>query len=281
MDSQSFYRLEDGIDCNEIAMDRHLVINCTGLCVLPNHFTSHAPQGRNDYYFLYLCKGKLNMQVEGTMRPMLPGQAMVMYPKHEYRYQMMGEEEIRYYWVHFTGFGAASFLEECHVPCGKLLTIGSNDEIIRQIKQMFTDFIRRESWYQVAAASRFMTVLTIVGQCLTNATRKIGQLDRILTSLHFIHHHYTESLTLDALAAMEHLSVSRYRTVFRECMGTSPQSFIIDLRLRRACELMMQTDLPLKQIAQMAGYEDPLYFSRLFKEHFGMPPSQYKEGIRI
>ena len=280
MDSQSYYRYDNGVDCNDAVMDRYLVVNCTGLCVLPDPFTSHSLHGRNDYYFLYLCKGTLSILVDGAMRPMLPGQAIVMYPRHEYCYQMIGEEEIHYYWVHFSGAGSASTLRECRIPCGKLLTVGNSDEIEREIKLMFTDFIRRESWYQVAAVSKFLKVLTIVSQCLMNAKKKSGHTDRILTSLHYIHHHYTESLTLSELAEMEHLSVSRYRTVFRECTGISPQGFIIDLRLRRACELMIQTDLSLKQIAQMTGYSDPLYFSRIFKEHLGVPPSQYKEGLR-
>ncbi|MFQ9799071.1 MAG: hypothetical protein ACLR23_09185 [Clostridia bacterium] len=138
MDSQSFYRLEDGIDCNEIAMDRHLVINCTGLCVLPNHFTSHAP--RPQRLLLVSVQGKTQHAGEGSQcASMLPGQAMVMYPKHEYRYLMMlgeGGDPILlgsfYWWA-----GAASILRNAGSPGAEAADHRAH-EIIRQIKQMFT-----------------------------------------------------------------------------------------------------------------------------------------------
>lgn len=279
MNSQSYYRYANTPDCNERVTNQYLLVNCTGLCVLPEPFTSHSRDGRNDYYFLYLWKGMLNILVDGAMRPMLPGQVIVISPRQEYRYQMLGKEEVRYYWIHFTGFGAAATLEKCAIPCGKLLEIGNREEIAQEIQQMFTDFIHRETWYQVAAVSSLLKIFTIVSQGLTDGKQRGRRADRILTSLQYLHYHYMEPIKIAELAAMEHLSVSRYRTVFLERTGLSPQAFLIALRLQRACELMLGTDLSLKQIAQMAGYSDSLYFSRIFKERFGISPNRYRNGM--
>ena len=102
---------------------------------------------------------------------------------------------------------------------------------------------------------------------------------KLKESLNFIHRHYSQTISVHDLANLEHLSTSRYCTLFRQHMGISPQNFIIELRLRMATDLMMKTDLSLKQIARMVGYDDQLYFSRLFRSKRGLAPREYIRGL--
>ena len=84
-------------------------------------------------------------------------------------------------------------------------------------------------------------------------------------------------MRLEDLARMEHLSPSRYSAVFRSCMGVSPQGFLTYLRIKNAADLLCRTDLSMAQVAQAVGYDDPLYFSALFRRKMGMAPSRYRE----
>ena len=65
--------------------------------------------------------------------------------------------------------------------------------------------------------------------------------------------------------------------LFKDITGTSPQEYLLDYRIRRACSLLKDTKLPVSDIARSVGYDDSLYFSRLFKQKKGRTPTQYRK----
>ncbi len=71
------------------------------------------------------------------------------------------------------------------------------------------------------------------------------------------------------LASLEHLSVSRFNYVFKEQTGMPPTKYILRLRMASAAELLTSTDLSVKQISHMCGYNDPHFFSKVFRGYFG------------
>ena len=80
------------------------------------------------------------------------------------------------------------------------------------------------------------------------------------------------------LARMAGLSISRFNELFRRRTGTSPRQYLIRVRMNRACWLLDNTDLPVLEISASVGYADSLYFTRLFRQNFGVPPSEYRTG---
>ena len=60
-------------------------------------------------------------------------------------------------------------------------------------------------------------------------------------------------------------------------MGISPQKYLINFRLNQACKLMKNTELSIAEISRSVGYQDPLYFSKLFKKEKGLSPSKYRK----
>ena len=89
-----------------------------------------------------------------------------------------------------------------------------------------------------------------------------------------------ERLTIDDLASQHYLSASHFSLLFRKATGMSPLDYFIHLKLQRACLLLHSTDIKIKSIAIDLGYEDPYYFSRLFKKHMNVSPDQYRVGGR-
>ena len=71
-------------------------------------------------------------------------------------------------------------------------------------------------------------------------------------------------------------SVSWFIRDVRESVGVPPMRYITDLRLNEARMLLESTVYPIAEIADMVGYDNPLYFSRLFRSRFGQPPSRYR-----
>ena len=61
-------------------------------------------------------------------------------------------------------------------------------------------------------------------------------------------------------------------------MGMTPMQYITFLRITRAKELLRSTDYSIQEISSMVGYENPLYFSRIFKKQTGYSPSEYRSA---
>jgi AraC family transcriptional regulator of arabinose operon len=89
--------------------------------------------------------------------------------------------------------------------------------------------------------------------------------------------HLNEPPSLPKLAALSHLSVSRFAHLFREQVGLSPLAFLERERLNRAAQLLTLTSRPVARVALEVGYEDALYFSRRFRARYGVGPRQYRQ----
>ena len=99
---------------------------------------------------------------------------------------------------------------------------------------------------------------------------------RIQSAVTYILNHYQQDISVQNLAATAHLSPSRLSALFRQHYGISLIRWRDHIRMQKAKELIRLTGLPLAQIAASVGYADSLYFSRRFKEHTGVAPSQYR-----
>ena len=90
-------------------------------------------------------------------------------------------------------------------------------------------------------------------------------------------HSYTRyDVTVKELAASCHLSESRFSHLFKEIMGKSPMSYLLDLRLNKAKELLEDTELSVLAISEALGFSNQFYFSRQFKKHTTLSPTEYR-----
>jgi AraC-like DNA-binding protein len=100
---------------------------------------------------------------------------------------------------------------------------------------------------------------------------------RLGAALDAMRQYHFEPLDIADLAAKAHLSVSRFRAVFRRVMGVAPHRYIQSLRFDLAKGLLERGDDPIKVVAERVGYSNPYLFSRLFKRDVGTSPSEYRQ----
>lgn len=93
--------------------------------------------------------------------------------------------------------------------------------------------------------------------------------------------HLFSKLKLEELAKLCNLSLSTFKREFKKEFDDSPTNYINDRRLEKAKELLTITDLPISEIAYEIGFQDSLYFTRLFKNKIGIPPTTYRKENSI
>ncbi len=87
-----------------------------------------------------------------------------------------------------------------------------------------------------------------------------------------------QDVSLEQLAALSGMSRSAFAARFAEAFGRTPMEFVKETRLRRAAELLRNTDLPVKVVAHRVGYASRSYFSRAFKAHYRLDPAAFRRS---
>ena len=106
-----------------------------------------------------------------------------------------------------------------------------------------------------------------------------GQHPAVHDALIYLHHHFREPLTLDAVARHAHLTPNYFSGCFHQATGTSFQSYLQGLRLRFAMSLLCVSDLPVTEICYASGFHTVSHFVRAFRQKFGRPPNAFRRKV--
>lgn len=96
--------------------------------------------------------------------------------------------------------------------------------------------------------------------------------------IRYIDNHISESLSLESLSEIAHLSPIYFHQVFTKVIEMTPRNYIIKRRIAMAREQLIHSNLTVKEIGFMIGYNDTSYFCHAFKKETGYtPPLAFRE----
>lgn len=96
----------------------------------------------------------------------------------------------------------------------------------------------------------------------------------------YIHDNISRPISVAKLCSKFHLSHCEIYNIFKEYFFCTPAEYIKKSRLEYACQLLINTELPINKIALLCGISDYNYFSKIFKSNYGMSPTEYKRTNR-
>ena len=89
--------------------------------------------------------------------------------------------------------------------------------------------------------------------------------------------HYAEHVTLTEICREKYFSMPYISKKFKSVCGVSFEQYLKDVRIRHACELLLETDSPIDDVAATVGYHDAAFFRKIFAKHTGLNPSEYRK----
>ena len=96
----------------------------------------------------------------------------------------------------------------------------------------------------------------------------------------FVDRHIEESISIEVLAGIAGLSMYHFARAFKHTEGITPHAYLLRRRVHYVQNLLVETDLPLSEIARAAGFADQSHCTRRFREHIGMTPGEYRWSTR-
>src|SRR2546421_12041970 len=88
---------------------------------------------------------------------------------------------------------------------------------------------------------------------------------KVDSTINYMREFLNRPLQIPLLARLANISASHFFAVFKKRTGFAPKDFFIRLRIQRACDILDSSALSIKEVSDAVGYEDPFYFSRVFK----------------
>ncbi len=269
--------------CRDLPMVSQLYITDIGnYPSAPNHYVQRK-QGLNSVVLIYCTKGRGSLKIDNTTHKISRGQ-LVIIPKHTpHIYKAEPLEPWSIFWIHFTGEQTDALLGSMGVDAGNPSLYVPDTQVMQQA---FEDVYACLNYHYSNAGLLAMTSellrlfsLAKLHQCFPNSQRQSAE-NRIVASQKFMERHLDIAFTVEELAAHAGQSVPYYSRLFKDRTNQSPIAYFIQLKVRKACELLEQTDMSVREIAAEIGYEDPYYFSRIFKKVQGNSPTTYRASIQ-
>lgn len=131
---------------------------------------------------------------------------------------------------------------------------------------------------QLYARAALMDILSALSELASPASRRISP--EVRRAAAEIGDRFAEEVSVDELMELSGLTRATFHRRFLREMGRTPLEMITELRMGRAKELLLLTDYPIADVADMCGYPDNSYFARAFKRFCGVTPGEFRAGRR-
>ena len=238
-------------------------------------------KGRRDYQILYVANGKTHFWFDGREEIVSTGHMVLYKPEEIQKYVYYLEDNPEVFWIHFTGSDVKNILayhgislDEHVFYCG----------VLPDYKALFRKIIQElqlcRYGYEDYIASLFNDILLLVDRQQHEQKKATGNVqEQIERAAAYFNENYNTKISIDDYAESLHSSTNWFIHNFKQYAGMSPAQYILSLRMVNAQSLLERTTYNIKEISEIVGYENPLYFSRVFKKEIGKSPAQYRKEM--
>lgn len=242
---------------------------------------TYRPRGRIDFQLLYIASGKAYFHFGNVENEtVVTAGHMVLYrPREMQKYEYYAIDQTEVYWVHFTGSDVTNLLRKYEIPIKEhVFYTGTSPEYQWIFRQMIQELQNCRENYQ-------MLLTMLLGQIFIHINRQLKEgnkatsymLEETERATRYFSENYNKPICIEEYAESRHVSTCWFIRQFKHYTGMPPMQYILSIRIANAQNLLETTSYTVSEIASIIGYDNPLYFSRLFKKQLGMSPTEYRK----
>lgn len=240
-----------------------------------------GPTIYNHYTLHYIVSGKGYYKMNNYVRHLSAGDVFIIFPSTLISYFPDPQEPWNYCWFDFEGIKADSFLGRAGLTPTTPVYHCPNDSLDVLFSRALEASTEATSSRDLIITSYFYRIMShIIEQTASGASlhKKEKEL-HILKAVKYIDTHYNDKLSVTMLSRMLGLNPNYFSHLFKEIMGVSYSSYIVQIRLQKALIMFQQGNHTIKTVSLASGFDDPLYFSKVFKKQYGCTPKEYVQKL--
>ena len=276
-DEKNFHCLED---LQETSSELSLIHVGREKC-MPNHVFAGI---RDEFIIHFVLSGHGFYSCERNTCPISGGQMFLIRPGTEVVYCSDSRDPWTYVWFGFKGARAKSLLSQSGFSRDRLILPFENrdafasviDEMLEHNTLNPADSLFRESglfklFSLLASNAEGIPSLAVSEPDASAGSQYVSQ------AVDYINANYMHAISVTDIA--DHVGISRtyLNRLFHQVYNSSVQDFLMNYKLDKAAFLLINTEMPVKEISQNTGYRDPLVFSKAFKAKYDVSPKNYRE----
>jgi AraC-like DNA-binding protein/quercetin dioxygenase-like cupin family protein len=242
------------------------------------HFRER-PQGADQHILIYCHEGKGKVSVRNTEYQVEPGEFIIIPMKTPHVYKADEEKPWTIYWIHFKGNVSSQIISSIEKKYGLKGLVQYSKKNIEFFNEIYQQLERGYSTDNLMYAN--MCLWHLLSAFLFNdklaVTNSVSKKEAPDIVIDYLSNNIERMLTLEEIAAQVNLSPSHFSFIFKKKTGFSPIEYFNHLKIQKACQYLLFTDLRIKEISSELGIDDQYYFSRLFTKVMGIAPNVYRE----
>lgn len=264
---------------SEMVYDGYLRVNSCGKQWLNNRdYDTLRPNGRIDYSVNYILKGAGYCEIDGKIITVSEGCLMFFAPNTKQHYIFKKTDAAVMLWSHFSGY-ASEMLNKCIDSSVATIKIHDRKQFESVFDKMILAYYKNDKFFDTACAGYMAVLLSLMAQSVfadvPQKTKVSNEnLEKVLSIMHL---EYNRPINIKEYAKICCIGEEHFIRVFKAYTGLPPYHYQLRIRINRAIHMLENTSITIKECAEMVGFTDTAYFSKIFKRFTGVSPSNYKK----
>ena len=242
-----------------------------------------GPGIRKFYLIHHVVSGKGIYKVGKKTYEISAGNTFLIYPNTEITYYADAKEPWEYYWVGFQGNDAGMLLKQTDFTEENPVIKSQMGEEFKNLLMEIYDAKGTHPSSKIRMSGYLMLALSMLVDHADLALHQYNASKMYVQKANeYIEYNYSQKMTVQDMADYIGISRSQLYRVFMDNYQKSPDRYMLEYRVKQACQLLKKSQLSIGAIGYSVGFEDSLYFSRAFKKIKGVSPREYvksKESI--
>ena len=230
----------------------------------------------------YVVDGKGEFNIQGQRFPVKPNDFVIINPQVEHTELSSPDEPLEYIVLGINGLSFSNLtpVSEGGHPFSFFNLRDEQKDILRYLNAMVQEATCQQMSYELVCHN-LLEILLIKILRHQHFDLEVGKQSKATKDISFIKHYletyYHESIQLEDLASMTHLSRFYISHSFKKEIGMSPMEYLIAIRIKESKILLRTTNYSISQVADIVGFTTPTYFSKQFRKSTGISPTDYRE----
>lgn len=235
-----------------------------------------GPALRDHFLIHYVTAGKGTYKVNNKTYEVHAGMMFAVFELSVVSYSADADDPWEYYWVGFNGADAERMIKLS--PFSKenpVLDTKGNDVFQSALLDIYNNAGSSPAHEARMVGYLYLFLSHLIGLSASGAKYSSSGALYVENALKFIQHNYSNKIDICDIASNIGVSRSHLYRIFVKHLAMSPNEYLAKFRINEACALLRNSSLSIGEIANSVGFDDQLYFSRVFKKFKGVAPSRY------